>query len=457
MIIFPSGVGPAAAGGGRGGRGGGGGGGGAADAAAARGRTSRRSIRVSSGRTRRPRPAPHLKKFLEDGGTILAVGRSAMNLAELMGLPVDNHLVERSSGRHHAAAAVGEVLRAGLGAPGRGRQHRADRARHDQPAGRVLRQQPGVPARAGGGAEGRAARRVVRQRRIRCAAAGRTARATCRVASPSSTPRSGRASSSSSAPRSRSARSRTARSSSCSTGSIWRRGRPARARRPTAPLTEAAGTGRVRLRRNTKPGPRAARSPALADRPPWSAALAGRLFFFAALTRRLTPWPWLSSTAFFSLLAPSCLGADFLAFALADFTALRALAAASPLSCRLLRYFPGRGLHRLLGALDRARGRGLRRPSGGRCLLGGPSDGGDGCRACRLRGRHRRLRHARGRAGGVLRGFADASSRHCRARPDGFRRARQRAVSRCLACSFIGHGCSLRTLYFRATGTTLCV
>ena len=39
---------------------------------------------------------PHLKKFLEDGGTILAVGRSAMNLAELMALPVDNHLVERS-------------------------------------------------------------------------------------------------------------------------------------------------------------------------------------------------------------------------------------------------------------------------------------------------------------------------------------------------------------------------
>ena len=39
---------------------------------------------------------PQLKKFLEDGGTILAVGRSAMNLAELMALPVDNHLVERS-------------------------------------------------------------------------------------------------------------------------------------------------------------------------------------------------------------------------------------------------------------------------------------------------------------------------------------------------------------------------
>ncbi len=41
--------------------------------------------------------APQLQKFLEGGGTILAVGRSAMNLAQLMRLPVGNHLVERSS------------------------------------------------------------------------------------------------------------------------------------------------------------------------------------------------------------------------------------------------------------------------------------------------------------------------------------------------------------------------
>lgn len=39
---------------------------------------------------------PHLRKFLEDGGTILAVGRSAMSFARLMQLPVGNHLVERS-------------------------------------------------------------------------------------------------------------------------------------------------------------------------------------------------------------------------------------------------------------------------------------------------------------------------------------------------------------------------
>jgi hypothetical protein len=39
---------------------------------------------------------PHLRKFLEDGGTILSVGRSAMNLAQIFGLPVSSHLVERS-------------------------------------------------------------------------------------------------------------------------------------------------------------------------------------------------------------------------------------------------------------------------------------------------------------------------------------------------------------------------
>ena len=38
-----------------------------------------------------------LKKFVEEGGTILAVGRSAMNLARVLALPVDNHLIERSA------------------------------------------------------------------------------------------------------------------------------------------------------------------------------------------------------------------------------------------------------------------------------------------------------------------------------------------------------------------------
>ncbi len=90
VIIFPSGVGPAAGGRTWGGR--------------RRRRGWRRGgalnipaqYQSQQGAYTAAQTGPHLKKFLEDGGTILAVGRSAMNLAEVMALPVDNHLVERS-------------------------------------------------------------------------------------------------------------------------------------------------------------------------------------------------------------------------------------------------------------------------------------------------------------------------------------------------------------------------
>ena len=42
------------------------------------------------------RTIPQLKKFVEDGGTIVAVGASAMNLATTLNLPVADHMVERS-------------------------------------------------------------------------------------------------------------------------------------------------------------------------------------------------------------------------------------------------------------------------------------------------------------------------------------------------------------------------
>jgi len=94
VIIFPSGVGPAAAGGRGGGRGGGGGG------AAAGGRGGAVNVPAEYqnqvGAYTAAQTGPHLKKFLEDGGTILGVGRSASNLMELMQIPVDNHLAERS-------------------------------------------------------------------------------------------------------------------------------------------------------------------------------------------------------------------------------------------------------------------------------------------------------------------------------------------------------------------------
>jgi Zinc carboxypeptidase len=94
VIIFPSGVGPAAGGGGRGGRGGAGGGSGRGGGAGAPDIPPQYQSQL--GAYTAAQTGPHLKKFLEDGGTILAVGRSAMNFAELMALPVDNHLVERS-------------------------------------------------------------------------------------------------------------------------------------------------------------------------------------------------------------------------------------------------------------------------------------------------------------------------------------------------------------------------
>jgi hypothetical protein len=88
VIIFPSGVGPAPAGGGRGGRGGGPGGAGAGSIPA--------DFQHMLGTYTTDTTVPNLRRFVEDGGTILSVGRSAMNLAELLSLPVADHLVERS-------------------------------------------------------------------------------------------------------------------------------------------------------------------------------------------------------------------------------------------------------------------------------------------------------------------------------------------------------------------------
>jgi hypothetical protein len=91
VIIFPSGVGPSAPND-LGGRGGGGGRGGAAPSAS----SIPAEYEQMRGVYTAAQTGPQLKRFLEDGGTILAVGRSAMNLAQVMQLPVGNHLVERS-------------------------------------------------------------------------------------------------------------------------------------------------------------------------------------------------------------------------------------------------------------------------------------------------------------------------------------------------------------------------
>ena len=119
--MFPSGTIPAAlagAGGGRGGRGGGGGRaggagrgaapagrGGSPDAPAAQGRGGRggagnadipAEFQDQLGQITAQQTLPQLKKFLEDGGTIVAAGQSAV-LARALGVPVENHLAERDA------------------------------------------------------------------------------------------------------------------------------------------------------------------------------------------------------------------------------------------------------------------------------------------------------------------------------------------------------------------------
>jgi hypothetical protein len=95
VIIFPSGVGPTA--GGRGGRGGGGGAGaGGRGAQGGRGQNIPAEYQPQLGAYTATTTGPHLKKFLEDGGTILSVGRSSASLAEIVGLPIENHLAERA-------------------------------------------------------------------------------------------------------------------------------------------------------------------------------------------------------------------------------------------------------------------------------------------------------------------------------------------------------------------------
>jgi len=84
VLIFPSDVGPAPAG-----SGGGGAGGTSANIPS--------EFQPMLGTYTSEQTTSALKKFVEDGGTILGVGRSSMNLARVLGLPVENHLIERSA------------------------------------------------------------------------------------------------------------------------------------------------------------------------------------------------------------------------------------------------------------------------------------------------------------------------------------------------------------------------
>jgi hypothetical protein len=84
VLVFPAGGIPSAQAGGRGGRGG----------PALSESDVPAEYRGQMGRVSAERTIPQLKQFLEAGGTIVAIGESAANLAEQLGLPVDDHLVE---------------------------------------------------------------------------------------------------------------------------------------------------------------------------------------------------------------------------------------------------------------------------------------------------------------------------------------------------------------------------
>jgi hypothetical protein len=97
VIVFPSGVGPAApaeAGGGCDARRGGGSGGRGGGAVAASEIPAEYQPMAGSYSAR---TIPALKQFVETGGTIVAVGCSAASIAAIFELPVSNHLVERGA------------------------------------------------------------------------------------------------------------------------------------------------------------------------------------------------------------------------------------------------------------------------------------------------------------------------------------------------------------------------
>jgi hypothetical protein len=115
-LIFVEGAIPTAGGGGRGGRGGGGGapgGGGAGGGAAAASQNIPAEYQNQVGTVTIDRTLPQIKQFIEAGGTAIAIGRSATNLAAYLNLPIENHLVENGQPLPETKFyAPGSVLRA---------------------------------------------------------------------------------------------------------------------------------------------------------------------------------------------------------------------------------------------------------------------------------------------------------------------------------------------------------
>ena len=111
VLIFVEGGIPAAGGGGRGGGGGAGGPGGRGGAAGPLNVPA--EFRGQIGSVTIERTLPQLKQFVENGGTILAIGTSATNLARFLELPLENHLAENGNPLpQNRFYAPGSVLRA---------------------------------------------------------------------------------------------------------------------------------------------------------------------------------------------------------------------------------------------------------------------------------------------------------------------------------------------------------
>jgi hypothetical protein len=108
VLIFPSGgIPPIAGGGGRGGRGG----------APPSDASLPAEYRDQIGRVTAERTIPQLRAFVEAGGTIVAIGDSAANLAAHFKLPVDDHLVENGAPLPRSKYFVpGSVVRAKVAA-----------------------------------------------------------------------------------------------------------------------------------------------------------------------------------------------------------------------------------------------------------------------------------------------------------------------------------------------------
>jgi Zinc carboxypeptidase len=91
-LILPQGaVAALGGGGGRGGRGGRGAAGDQSDAGIPP------EYRSQLGRITAETTIPQIKAFLENGGTVIAIGTSAMNLAQHLKLPIENHLIENGA------------------------------------------------------------------------------------------------------------------------------------------------------------------------------------------------------------------------------------------------------------------------------------------------------------------------------------------------------------------------